>query len=80
VPTGIAQIGSCSIGNELEQFLKYLQMHLSIPESEARCSNCGKEPSSEDEWIIGTVETSFCKIFMAISLRLSYGPACIVKE
>jgi hypothetical protein len=26
VPTGIAQIGSCSIGNELEQFLKYLQM------------------------------------------------------
>ena len=26
VPTGIAQIGSWSIGNELEQFLKYLQI------------------------------------------------------
>lgn len=55
-------------------------LHLSIPESEARCSNCGNEASSEDEWIIGTVETSFCKIFMAISFRLSYGPACIIKE
>jgi len=53
---------------------------LSIPESEARCNNCGEEPSSEDEWIIGIVETSFCKTFMAISFKLSYGPACIIKE
>lgn len=51
-------------------------LHFKIPDSEARCSSCGNEPSSEDEWIMGTVATSFCKNFKATSFKLSYGPAC----
>lgn len=50
-------------------------LHFSIPESEARCSSWGNEPSSEDEWIIGIVATSFCNILKATSFKLSYGPA-----
>lgn len=49
--------------------------HFKIPERDARCSNCGKDPSSDVEWMIGTVETSFCRIIKATSLKESYGLA-----
>lgn len=55
-------------------------LHFKIPDSEARCNSCGNVPSSEDEWIIGTVATSFCKSFKTTSFKLSYGPACKINK
>lgn len=59
---------------------KEKNLHFSIPQSEARCNNWGNEPSSEAEWIMGTVATSFRKIFKATSFKLSLGPACIINK
>ena len=55
-------------------------LHFSIPDREARLSSCGNEPSWEAEWIMGTVDTLFCKIFKETSFIESYVPACILKE
>jgi len=46
-------------------------LHFNMPDSEARCSNCGYEPSCKEEYITGTAATLFCKIFRATSFRLS---------
>jgi len=68
------------IPNYIAKEIFQQSLHLSIPESEARCNNCGNEACSEEEWITGTVETSFWRIFTAISFRLSYGPDCTIIE
>lgn len=55
-------------------------LHFNIPDRDARCNSCGNEPSGDEEWIMGTVDTLFCKIFTVTSFRESEGPACSMEK